>query len=88
MSPTRKIIQVSDIHFGGENVEAVQAALERFHAEKPDLVIAAGDLTRDGAVEEFDAAKAWMDKTPESAPDRPGQSRRAPIWDRWRSSSA
>ena len=72
MSPTRKIIQVSDIHFGGENVEAVQAALERFHAEKPDLLIAAGDLTRDGAVDEFDAAKAWMDQTPEPRLIAPG----------------
>lgn len=64
MSPPLKIIQVSDIHFGGENLEATEAALAYFHAERPDLIIAAGDLTRDGAVSEFDAARAWFDRAP------------------------
>jgi 3',5'-cyclic AMP phosphodiesterase CpdA len=58
MSTPFKIIQVSDIHFGGENVAATDAALERFHAERPDLVIAAGDLTRDGAVASAPADRA------------------------------
>jgi 3',5'-cyclic AMP phosphodiesterase CpdA len=35
-------------------------------------VIAAGDLTKDGKVEEFDAAQAWLDRLP-----RPRWSRRA-----------
>lgn len=59
-----KIIQVSDIHFGGENLLATEAALARFHQEQPDLIVAAGDLTRDGAVAEFDAARAWLDRAP------------------------
>lgn len=67
-----KIIQVSDIHFGGENVAATDAALERFHAEQPDLLVAAGDLTRDGAVAEFDTAKAWLDRAPRPQLVAPG----------------
>ena len=59
-----KLVQVSDIHFGGEHKAAVEAAVERIHAERPDLVIAAGDLTKDGKVEEFDAAQAWLDRLP------------------------
>jgi 3',5'-cyclic AMP phosphodiesterase CpdA len=59
-----KIVQVSDLHFGVENRAATEAALARFHAEQPDLVVAAGDLTRDGAVIEFDAARAWLDRAP------------------------
>jgi 3',5'-cyclic AMP phosphodiesterase CpdA len=72
MSAPIKIIQVSDIHFGGENVAATDAALERFHAEQPDLLIAAGDLTRDGAAAEFDAAKAWLDHAPRPQLVAPG----------------
>ena len=59
-----KLVQVSDIHFGGEHKAAVEAAVERIHAEQPDLVIAAGDLTKDGKVEEFDAVQAWLDRLP------------------------
>jgi 3',5'-cyclic AMP phosphodiesterase CpdA len=59
-----KLVQVSDIHFGGEHREAVEAAVERIAAERPDLVIAAGDLTRDGLRSEFDAARAWLDRLP------------------------
>ena len=59
-----KLIQVSDIHFGGEHKAAVEAAVERIHAEQPDLVIAAGDLTKDGKIAEFDAAQAWLDRLP------------------------
>lgn len=64
MNAPVKIIQVSDLHFGGQNDLATEAALARFHQEKPDLVIAAGDLTRDGAITEFDAARRWFDRAP------------------------
>ena len=69
---TIKIIQVSDIHFGGENQAATEAALARFHLEKPDLLVAAGDLTRDGVVSEFDAARAWLDRAPTPLFTTPG----------------
>ncbi|MFZ0268668.1 metallophosphoesterase family protein [Caulobacter sp.] len=59
-----KLVQVSDIHFGGEHKLAVEAAVERIQAERPDLVIAAGDLTKDGKVGEFDAVQAWLDRLP------------------------
>jgi len=55
-----RIIQVSDIHFGGENRIATEAALVQFASLEPDLLIIAGDLTRDGATPEFDAAQAWL----------------------------
>lgn len=72
MSAPFKIIQVSDVHFGGENHAATEAAIERFHVEKPDLFVAAGDLTRDGAVTEFDTAKAWLDRAPRPQLVAPG----------------
>jgi len=60
-----KLIQVSDIHFGGENKEAVEAATAWINAAAPDLVVAAGDLTLDGKVAEFDAAAAWLARLPD-----------------------
>ena len=67
-----KLVQVSDIHFGGEHKEAVEAAVERINAERPDLVIAAGDLTKDGKETEFDAAQAWLARLPRPQLVTPG----------------
>ncbi|CAN5411000.1 metallophosphoesterase [soil metagenome] len=72
MSPPLKLVQVSDIHFGGEHKAAVEAAVVRIHAERPDLVIAAGDLTKDGKSAEFDAAQAWLDRLPRPRLVTPG----------------
>ena len=71
MSPL-KLVQVSDIHFGGEHKDAVEAAVERIHAERPDLLIVSGDLTKDGKCVEFDAAKAWLDRLPQPRLVTPG----------------
>jgi len=60
-----KLVQLSDVHFGGENTDAVDAAAHRIHEEAPDLIIAAGDLTLDGKASEFDAAAAWMGRLPD-----------------------
>lgn len=67
-----KLVQVSDIHFGGENKEAVEAATAWIIEAKPDLVIAAGDLTLDGKVPEFDAAAAWLKRLPDPLVVVPG----------------
>jgi len=60
-----KLVQVSDIHFGGENKEAVEAATAWILEARPDLVIAAGDLTLDGKLTEFEAAAAWLKRLPD-----------------------
>ncbi|MDR6624883.1 metallophosphoesterase [Caulobacter segnis] len=57
-----KLVQISDIHFGGENREAMEAAAHRIEDEAPDLVVVAGDLTLDGKTPEFDAAAAWLSR--------------------------
>ena len=56
-----KLIQLSDIHFGGENRAAVAAAAAYIEETPCDLVIVSGDLTRYAEVEEFQAARAWLD---------------------------
>lgn len=60
-----RLVQVSDIHFGGENREAVEATAAWIAEAKPDLTVAAGDLTLDGKVSEFEAAAAWFARLPD-----------------------
>lgn len=59
-----KLVQLSDIHFGGENCDAVDAAASWIRDEAPDLIVVAGDLTLDGKASEFDAAAAWLSRLP------------------------
>jgi 3',5'-cyclic AMP phosphodiesterase CpdA len=59
-----KLLQLSDIHFGGENVEAVAAAGAWIRAAAPDLIVVAGDITLDGKASEFEAAATWLAALP------------------------
>jgi 3',5'-cyclic AMP phosphodiesterase CpdA len=55
-----RLVHLSDLHFGGENVAAVAAAGDYVNAGGFDLIVVSGDLTRYGAPEEFAAAAAWL----------------------------
>ena len=59
---TVRLAHLSDIHFGGEDRAAAEAALARLNAEPPDLVVVSGDLTRYGETAEFEQAAAWLDR--------------------------
>lgn len=59
-----RLAHLSDIHFGGENPDAVAGALALLSAEPVDLTIISGDLTRYGEVAEFRAAQAWLAALP------------------------
>lgn len=56
----RRLAHLSDIHFGGEHVEAVAAARSWIAEHRPDLTIITGDVTREGAPAEFAAARKWI----------------------------
>jgi 3',5'-cyclic AMP phosphodiesterase CpdA len=56
------LAHLSDIHFGGENAEAVAAALAYLNDGRFDLVVVSGDLTRFGEIEEFRSAAAFLKK--------------------------
>ena len=58
---TLRLAHLSDIHFGGEHKEAVAAVAGWISANQPDLAIITGDVTREGAPEEFAAARRWVD---------------------------
>ncbi|MGZ3377012.1 MAG: metallophosphoesterase family protein [Phenylobacterium sp.] len=55
-----RLAHLSDIHFGGENADAVAAALAYVNDGGFDLVVVSGDLTRFGEIDEFKSAAAWL----------------------------
>ncbi|HUO22276.1 MAG TPA: metallophosphoesterase [Caulobacteraceae bacterium] len=55
-----RLAHVSDLHFGAEHPQAIEACLEAVMAAAPDLVAVTGDLTLDGRTREFAAARAWL----------------------------
>lgn len=56
-----RLLHLSDIHFGAEDREALEA-VEQFSAHvKPDAIIIAGDITQSGKRSEFEAAREWFD---------------------------
>lgn len=59
MTP-RRFAHLSDIHFGGEHVEAVAGAKAWIAEHRPDLTIITGDVTREGSPVEFAAARRWV----------------------------
>jgi hypothetical protein len=59
-SRPRRIAHLSDIHFGGENRDAVAAVRAWLASNPPDLTVISGDLTRFGHPEEFAAAADWV----------------------------
>ena len=67
-----RIAHLSDIHFGGENVEAVAAVREWLATDRLDLGVVSGDLTRFGEKGEFASAAAWLRQLPEPQLVTPG----------------
>lgn len=57
---TIRFAHLSDIHFGGENKQAVAAAADCINDGQFDLVIVSGDLTRYAEKAEFAAAAEWL----------------------------
>jgi 3',5'-cyclic AMP phosphodiesterase CpdA len=59
-----RLLHLSDIHFGGENVDALAAATAYARATPFDLMVISGDLTQFGAQAEFTSAAAWLAAMP------------------------
>jgi len=60
----RKIIQLSDLHFGRTN-PVIVAALQKFIPDlSPDIIAVSGDLTQRAKEAEFREARAFLDSLP------------------------
>jgi 3',5'-cyclic AMP phosphodiesterase CpdA len=55
-----RLAHLSDLHFGGENGQAVASARALINAGGFDLLVVSGDVTRYGEAWEFAAAAGWL----------------------------
>ena len=76
---TIRIAHLSDIHFGGEEPAAVEAAIGAVAAFAPTRTGVTGDLTLNGLPREFRAARAWLDRLPRPLIATPGN-HDTPYW--------
>lgn len=60
----RKIVHISDIHFGKADRTIVDRLVEAVHALKPDVVVVSGDLTQRARKTQFAEARAFLDRLP------------------------
>ena len=60
----RKIIHISDIHFGQADYAIAEKARQKITEIAPDLVIVSGDLTQRARSEQFIEAKKFLDSLP------------------------
>ena len=59
-----RLIHMTDIHFGSENVEAIEAATAFANATPHDLMVVSGDVTQTGTPAQFECAKRWLARLP------------------------
>lgn len=65
----RRIVHVSDLHFGSEGVEErAEAVLATTAALRPDVIAVSGDLTKRARPEQFRAARRFLDRLEAHAP--------------------
>ncbi len=59
-----RVYHLSDIHVGSAHFlpELLERLIEEIRAERPDLVVVAGDLTDKGLPHQYAEAKRWIDR--------------------------
>jgi 3',5'-cyclic AMP phosphodiesterase CpdA len=60
----KRIIQLSDLHFGKTDVQVVDALIRTVNEIKPDVIAISGDLTQRAKREEFAQAKQFLQNLP------------------------
>lgn len=58
----KKIIHISDIHFGMEKKKLVDILIADIHQEEPDIVIVSGDLTQLATRSQFKRAAQFLER--------------------------
>ncbi len=61
----KKIVHISDIHFGRVDYAVAKEIIIKINELKPDLTVVSGDLTQRARSTQFIEAKAFLDKLPE-----------------------
>ncbi len=60
----RRIVHISDLHYGRVDPTLEQPLSDAIHALAPDLLVVSGDLTQRARVGQFEAAAAFLDHLP------------------------
>ena len=58
----RRVVHLSDLHFGRTRPELLEPLLAAVAAAEPDLVVVSGDLTQRARNRQFAAARAFLDR--------------------------
>ncbi len=61
----RRIVHISDIHFGRVDLVAVELVVEKLHELRPHLVVVSGDLTQRAKSRQFIEARRFLDRLPQ-----------------------
>lgn len=56
------LLQISDTHFGTEQVAVLEALATLAHQHRPDLVVLSGDITQRARAAQFRAARSFVDR--------------------------
>lgn len=57
-----RLVQMADLHFGVEDVKALERAADWISSSDVDAIIVCGDLSQRGKRSEFDAAAQWLEQ--------------------------
>lgn len=60
----RKIVHISDVHFGKEDGVVVERLVEKIGELEPNVVVVSGDLTQRAKSSEFQSARIFLDRLP------------------------
>ena len=58
----RRILHISDLHFGRDRPELLEPMIETVNGLAPDLVVMSGDFTQRARHSQFRAARAFLDR--------------------------
>jgi len=58
----RRIAHLADLHFGAEDRDSLEPLRATLDALAPDVVVIAGDLTQRARTDQFQAARAFLDR--------------------------
>ncbi len=60
----RKVVHISDVHFGTADAAMVELVVARINEISPDVLVVSGDLTQRAKSEEFKQARGFLDRLP------------------------
>src|ERR671933_495803 len=76
----RKLVHLSDLHFGRIDERVVGPLAEAVRDARPSLVVVSGDLTQRARARQFREARAFLDRLPKPRVVVPGN-HDVPLWD-------